>query len=163
MDRFYVELNDLFVTTYRLIERVEEVALRDLSDAKLTISEMHLIECIGGAGTEGRILADIAQELEISPPSATVAVKRLEKKGYVTKDRCAQDARRIHVRLTKEGQRAEIAHRYFHRKMARAVAAKMDETERAVLFGSIQKLNDFLRLQANGMIGIIQGKGSENK
>ena len=121
--------------------------LRHLSNNSLTISEMHMLESIGKLGGDGTI-TDIAQDLEITPPSVTMAVKRLEKKGYITKDRSSVDGRRVRVRLTEAGRRAETAHRYFHRQMARSVAGIMDEGERAALIKGLSKLDSFLRWKA---------------
>ncbi|MEA4899669.1 MAG: MarR family transcriptional regulator [Christensenellaceae bacterium] len=145
MDPYLAELNELLVRAYRSIVKVEEVMLRDLSDTRLTISEMHLLERIGADRTLGRTVTDLAQELDITLPSVTVALKRLEKKGYVTKNRCSEDGRRVRVKLTGEGLRAEIAHRYFHRQMVRAVAGELDENERRALIAGVRKLDLFLR------------------
>ena len=105
MDPCLATLNELFTTTYRSVLKVEEVMLRHLSNGSLTLSEMHMLECIGKRKGDAAI-TDIAQELDITPPSVTMAVKRLEKKGFITKDRSEEDGRRVRVRLTEEGRRA---------------------------------------------------------
>ncbi|MEA5066985.1 MAG: hypothetical protein VB065_13160, partial [Eubacteriales bacterium] len=74
MDPYLAELNELLVRAYRSIVKVEEVMLRDLSDTRLTISEMHLLERIGADRTLGRTVTDLAQELDITLPSVTVAL-----------------------------------------------------------------------------------------
>ena len=83
MDPDLATLNELFTTTYRSVLKVEEVMLRHLSNGSLTLSEMHMLECIGKRKGDAAI-TDIAQELDITPPSVTMAVKRLEKKGFIT-------------------------------------------------------------------------------
>ena len=88
---------------------------------------------------------DIAQELDVTPPSVTMAVKRLERKGYLTKDRSDEDGRRVRVRLTEEGRRAETAHRYFHRQMVRAVARSLEPAQREALLNALQRINEFMR------------------
>ena len=161
MNPYLTELNHLMVGTYQSILKVEEVMLRDLSKSRLTISEMHMLECIGADPANQPTITAVAQMLEITPPSATVAIKRLEKKGYVTKERCPDDARRVHVHLTKEGHRAEIAHRYFHRQMVRAITNTMDEQEKQILLRSVRKLQTFLHGQIEG-IEKRQSEGGEN-
>ena len=47
MDPYLATLNELFTTTYRSVLKVEEVMLRHLSNDSLTLSEMHMLECIG--------------------------------------------------------------------------------------------------------------------
>ena len=138
MDPFATELNLLFMHTYRSIHNVEEAMLKSLSNGSLSIGEMHIIECIGRGGNNGASITAIAQDMEISLPSATVAVKKLEKKGFVLKSRGAED-----VQLTETGRRAEVAHRYFHRQMLKAVCQGVREEEKPVLLGAIRSLNEF--------------------
>lgn len=144
MDRFLATLNEGFTTTYRSVLKVEEVMLRHLSNDSLTISEMHMLESVGKR-EDGVTITDIAQDLEVTPPSVTMAVKRLEKKGYISKVRSSEDARRVRVRLTEQGRRAEIAHRFFHRQMVRAVTSDLSPAEREALLTGLGKINDFLR------------------
>lgn len=145
MDTFHVILNDLLMTTYRSICEVEEVMLRQLSGNSLTISEMHMLESVGKRADNGATITDIAQDLEVTPPSVTMAVKRLEKKGYLTKDRSSEDGRRVRVLLTPAGRRAETAHRYFHRTMVREVARELTPQEKGALLKGLEKLNGFMR------------------
>ncbi len=144
MDAFTARFNQALVTTYRSILKVEEVMLRDLSGGNLTISEMHILESIGKSRGEGMHISDIAQEQGITLPSVTMAVKKLEKKGYVTKVKNASDARRVCVYLTEPGRRAEIAHRYFHRKMVKAITRPMTQEERELMLSGLDRLNAFL-------------------
>ena len=46
---------------------------------------MRLIECVGNGRRRGRTVTEISQELDITLPSVTAMVKRLEAKGYATK------------------------------------------------------------------------------
>ncbi len=145
MDDFAKELNTLFISTYRSITKVEEAMLKTLSAGSLTIREMHIIESIGKGGNDGVNITDIAQEMQITLPSVTIAIKKLENKGYVTKDRSREDGRRVYVHLTEAGRRAEVAHRYFHRQMLKAVCAKVSREQRPVLIEVIRALNEFLQ------------------
>ena len=149
MDPYNAEFNRLLVSTYKSIMKVEELMLRDLSNSDLSISEMHMLESIS-KHPAGLHITDIAQEQGVTLPSVTTAIQKLERKGYVTKERNAFDARRVRVKLTEKGRRAEIAHRYFHRQMVQAITKGMDEAERAALLSGFGKLNGFLnqRIQA---------------
>lgn len=148
MDPFSAQLNEMLVSTYRSVLAIEEAMLSSISGDSLSISEMHMIEAIGDAGPEGRMITDIAQALDISPPSVTMAVKRLEKKGFVVKARCEKDGRRIYVRLTELGRRADISHRYFHRQMVRAIGRSIPEGEKAALLHGLTALNEFFQKRA---------------
>ena len=45
-------------------------------------------------------MSDVAARLEVSRPTATVALEKLEQKGYVTKVPSSIDRRVSHVHLT---------------------------------------------------------------
>ena len=145
MDAFDEELSILLVETYRNVGRIEEIMLKDLSSGKLSLGEMHALECVGRGGKEGRTITALAQDLAITLPSVTAVIKRLEKKGYVTKQRGVKDARQVHIRLTEEGRRAYIAHRYFHRRMVNAARKSVDHEEMDVLLRSVRAINEFFR------------------
>lgn len=144
MKAFDARFNKQLVSAYKLVMRVEELMLRDLSGNDLTISEMHLMESIAGGGAAGMHITDIALDQGTTLPTVTTSVQRLERKGYVMKQRNALDARRVCATLTEKGRRAEIAHRYFHRQMVRAILDAMSAPEQQATLSGLTKLNEFL-------------------
>ena len=146
MDPFRYELNELLVSTYREINRIEELALRRLSKNTLSISELHMLDVVG---RKGCTVTDIAQSMGISMPSATIAVKKLEKKGYVTKERDTTDARKVVIRLTLEGRKAEAAHHWFHRQMVHNVEKAVPAQDQKALLYAIRELNVFFTKKAH--------------
>ncbi|MFV0350876.1 MAG: MarR family winged helix-turn-helix transcriptional regulator [Oscillospiraceae bacterium] len=138
-------LNNLLVKVYRSLEKLESGMLRASKNINLSINEIHMLEAIEMSSQEGSAsISDISAYLDISLPSVTLAVNKLVSKGYVTKERCGEDGRVVRVVLTREGHRAEHAHRYFHRSMVRSVTKELTETERNALLKGVQKLDDFL-------------------
>ena len=109
MDPFLSGLNEMFVTTYRSLCKVEEVMLRRLSNDNLTISEMHMLESIGKNRGTGRSVTDIAQELDVTLPTVTASIQRLQKKGFVTKARSGNDGRMVVIKLADAGLRAKFS------------------------------------------------------
>lgn len=148
MDPFSHELNELLVSTYREINRIEEMALRSLSKNTLSISELHMLDVVG---RNGCTVTDIAQSMGISMPSATIAVKKLEKKGYVTKERDANDARKVVIRLTLEGRKAEAAHHWFHRQMVHNVEKAVPVQDQKTLLYAMRELNVFFKQKAHDL------------
>ena len=145
MDAFGNELNRLVVETYRIAGKIEEIMLEDLSDGKLSLAEMRAIECVGNGRPHGRTVTEISQELDITLPSVTAMVKRLETKGYVTKRRSQDDARQVVVTLTDDGMHAYIGYRFVQRKMINAVRKSLDVDEGPALMHALQGLNGFFR------------------
>ena len=143
MDPFATELNLLFMHTYRSIHNVEEAMLKSLSIGSLSIGEMHIIECIGRGGKNGASITAIAQDMEISLPSATVAVKKLEKKGFVLKSRGAEDGRRCTSNSRKRAAARKWPIGIFTGKCSRPCARTCGKRKKPVLLGVIRSLNEF--------------------
>ncbi|MDI9520630.1 MAG: MarR family transcriptional regulator [Bacillota bacterium] len=147
MDAFALALNDLLVNTFHDILKLEEASLAKASANQLSINEMHLLEAIAKGKDEGRSITDIARELSITLPSVTAAVNKLVKKGYVVKGKHEADKRLVIVYLTREGKRAETAHRFFHRTMVNAASQGLDEEEKAALLKGLNRLHQFFKDQ----------------
>ena len=145
MDLFADALNDILVKAYRSILRLEEESLKTISDTTLSINEMHLIECVGKGNEDGVTISSIAAELCITRPSATIAVNKLEQKGYVEKLNCKNDGRVVNVFLTDKGREIDAIHRQYHLDMVNEVSKEVSEEEIKCLIGAIQKLNNYFK------------------
>jgi DNA-binding MarR family transcriptional regulator len=145
MDEFEKRLNDVLVDTFNLILRFEEVSLNKIVDVPVTISEVHIIEVIGSQENEETTVSDISSLLGISMPTTTVAVKKLERKGFIIKVPCARDGRRIIISLTDMGKRVYKAHSLFHRRMVKNISNQFRETEKEILYRAVSKLSEFFK------------------
>lgn len=152
MDVFAEALNDILVKAYHSILRLEEESLKDISDTNLSINEMHLIECVGKCKEEGANISKLASELCITRPSATIAVNKLEKKGYVKKVNCQDDGRVVYVVLTDKGREIDDIHKKYHRDMVDSVSKELSENEREYIIDVIHKLNDYFKKSTREII-----------
>ncbi|MCX7614223.1 MAG: MarR family transcriptional regulator [Clostridiales bacterium] len=151
MDQFEKELNDILVETFRSILKAEEQAIRSAGIVNLSISEMHLLEAVGKPKEEKRTISDIADELNVTLPAVTVAINRLEKKGYVLKTKSEYDGRMVCVSLTKLGCKIDSMHKYFHQQMVRDVSRDLSQEEKSLLINIINRLNHFFRQKSADM------------
>ena len=143
MDTFAEELNDLLVETFWNILKVEELMLQSGSGGDLSLSELHVIKSVGKSGEAGRTISEIALDLDVAPPSVTVQINKLQKKGYVEKHKNETDGRVVYAKLTEQGQKMDTVHSFFHRQMVLAVAEGLNEMEKEVLIQGITKLRNF--------------------
>ena len=142
MDYFSDALNDILVDVYQNIMFLEQQTIRK-KNINLSINEMHMIEHIGKASNSGLSISEIAEKMNITRPSATVAVNKLEKKGYVQKIDSVEDGRVVHVVLTREGRKIDKFHHYYHRNMVREISDGLSDMEKECLMKVIQKLDDY--------------------
>lgn len=147
MKPFEEQLNEVIVDTYRSILRVEENILKRSDQTDLSISEIHMLEAVGKGKDRRRTISELAEGLNITLPSVTVAINKLMKKGYVEKVRGEEDGRIVYVSLTRQGRRIDSAHRYFHESMVRSIIRDMTESEMQALYKGVMKLDTFLKEQ----------------
>ena len=143
MTGFTDVLNGMLITVYNRILRVEESFLQTGGGIGLNIREIHMIGYIGRAGNQGRTLSEIADYLEIARPSVTVAVRKLEQKGYLDRNGCTQDGRVVRVTLTRTGRKMFMLHMHFHMEMVKELENELCEEEKNALVRVMAKLDDF--------------------
>lgn len=152
LSEFAEALNDIMVKAYHSILRLEEESLKAISDTSLSISEMHLIECVGKGKEEGANISKLASELCVTRPSATIAVNKLEKKGYVKKVSSQDDGRVVYAILTDKGREIDDIHKQYHRDMVESVSKELSENEREYIIDVFHKLNEYFKKSVNKII-----------
>jgi len=145
VDEFEKSLNHILVDTFNNILKYEEKSLMKLFAAPITISEAHLIEAVGAQEDDEMTVSRIASLLDISKPTVTVAVQKLEKKGYLNKVPCEKDGRRMIVSLTDTGKRVARAHSLFHERMVKNISRQFAGDEKEILLRAITKLGEFFK------------------
>lgn len=145
MDEFSRELNDLLSDAFWSVLKIEEQMANMAAQGDLSISELHLIEAAAKDKEHGRSISEIATDLHITLSSVTIAVNKLQKKGYVEKVKSEQDGRQVFVKLTRLGQKVNAGHLYFHENMIRNVSDGMTEEEKEILVRAMKNLNKFFK------------------
>jgi Transcriptional regulators len=149
MDEFELNLNILLVETFNTILEYEDASLKSLIRDPVSVSEAHVIEAVGSKDGEATV-SKVAAMLNIAVPTATVAIKKLENRGFMTKTQCSHDGRRAFVGLTQKGRRVDRAHRLFHNRMVKNISGEFSEQEKGILLTAINKLNDFFVAKKEG-------------
>lgn len=145
MDDFSRELNQLLVCTYRDVGKLEEGMLHSVSGMEVSIGELHLLEAIGESKDRGILVCELAQHMELTPPTVTVAINKLALKGYVLKTKSTVDKRSVIVTLTRMGKKVNAAHRYFHEQMVRNIEKLLSPAEREGMLRGMKTLNAFFQ------------------
>lgn len=149
-EKYNEEFNKLLVDTFNEINRIEEKNLREIGQGDLSIVEFHVLLCISEGAAGRRTIGEIAEKMSVTHPTATVAVKRLESKGYVQRHRNETDGRSAYISLTAKGEQMNRLHRFFHEQMIFSVQAEFSEEELLLLYRCVKKLNEFFRERDNG-------------
>jgi DNA-binding MarR family transcriptional regulator len=134
------------------LHRLQEQALTSLEDLlahhwrqgpgarwarrDLSVAQMHLLMVLQehGPATVGRL----AEELEISPPSASSALDRLEEHGLAVRRRDRDDRRVVHAALSSRGRAAAEEACGFRRRKVRHLVEHFNNDELEALLTVIR-------------------------
>ncbi|WP_394150798.1 MarR family winged helix-turn-helix transcriptional regulator [Vibrio maritimus] len=98
----------------------------------LSFNEYDYLKTVQGS-LEPIRLTDLAKELEVSKPSATNMVKRLEKKGLVERLPCPDDARAKRVILTEKARIPLASETEIYGAVAEKLKVNLSQSEFASL------------------------------
>lgn len=134
-------LNDIIVKLFRKILMIEERSMKNRGVHDLSITEIHTIEAIGTRSF--RTMSEIAEKLDITMGTLTASVNRLEKKGYVRRERDTSDRRIVLASLTERGEFVEEVHKSFHQDMIDHILNDLKLGENQVLIRTLRNINEF--------------------
>lgn len=135
------KIDELLSTTFNTILRVEEKSLDNKLTEGLSITEIHTLVAVGLYETNPMNV--VAARLGVTLATLTTAVTKLEKKGFIVRERCEEDRRKVLVNLTKRGRQAYRAHGLFHKKMIDEALSDLTSEEERVLTRSLSKVKEF--------------------
>jgi DNA-binding MarR family transcriptional regulator len=131
------ELSELLVDFFNIFHAWEEEAVSSLK-SKLSILEVHAIEALGRRPPlKMRKLAEI---MEISTPSVTAVVDKLEKKGFACRRTTPTDRRVFLIELTKKGIGLFEKHTDQHKNMADRVLACIPEEKVPIFLETLRNI-----------------------
>jgi DNA-binding MarR family transcriptional regulator len=77
------------------------------------------------------MLLELARHMGVTPSTMSLEVEQLVRKGYVTRERDAQDGRRLMLRLSSGGMRVREANSVLDMERVRKMLARLSREERA--------------------------------
>ncbi len=136
-------LKKLFFKVLAIQEENVSIATKN----RLSRTEIHTIEII--QDSENPILTNVASELKISKATASVAVERLVKKGFVKKSKDTIDKRKSILVLTETGKICYDQHGKYHEQMVDALLNDFKIDEYPELLRGLSSLSEFLDTYKN--------------
>jgi DNA-binding MarR family transcriptional regulator len=109
--------------------------------------------------TEPTALFDLARHIGVTASTMSLTVDRLERGGWVTRERSKQDARRVELRLTEAGLRIKRQQKVLEPDLVRAMLARLDESKRRKAVRGLELLAQAARdlVDSGEMTRILRG------
>lgn len=137
------QLNHFFVTVFNDILRLEESSLAKGPHKQLSISEMHVIEAVCSKQGEANTMKELSEKLRITASSLTIAVKTLEQKGYLIREKSKMDKRKVYVTATELAKAANTVHGKYHKELVRSITKELNEDQILSLTSALKTLHQF--------------------
>lgn len=145
MSGFAAQFSQLFGELCECLKKSEQETLPGHQKLPLSAGEFHLLEQIDQM-PEGQLsVSDLAKRLQVAKPSASVAVNKLLRKGFVQKSPSRCDGRSILVSLTHQGKLACAYHSYCRRQHFAQRSQAYTEEEQSTLLRCMETLKRFLQ------------------
>ncbi len=135
-------LNELLVDLFNHILVLEEKNLQDRG-ITLSMTEVHTLENILKSKT--KTMSDVARLQLVTQGTLTVAVNRLQKKGYVSRLQDAQDKRIIRLSLTAKALDVLAIHDQFHEEMIDSFISDLKIDQDVALITSLRRIMEYFR------------------
>lgn len=137
------KLNDRMVEIFNGVLEIEGQVLQRASAHNLSVTEIHTLDAIGIGKT--KTMTQVASALRISISTLTIAMGRLEKKGFVRRFRVEEDRRIVKVELTDIGRDAVLEHENFHLEMVADAVKDLSQEEQTLLLQSLDNISAFFQ------------------
>ena len=110
--------------------------------------------------TEGTALFDLARHMGVTASTMSLTVDRLERGGWVSRERSKRDARRVELRLTAAGLRIKKQQKVLEPALVAAVLARLDDRKRKQALQGLELLATASReMAASGEMARILKRG----
>ncbi|MDP0494328.1 MAG: MarR family winged helix-turn-helix transcriptional regulator [Fusobacterium sp. JB021] len=130
------EVNEIFENFYKLFYESEDLALKNGIKC-LTHTELHIIEAIG---EDSITMNTLSERLAITMGTATVAITKLEEKGFAMRARSNVDRRKVYVSLTPKGSKALEYHNNYHKTIMATITENINKEDLDVFLKTFEKI-----------------------
>ena len=136
---------DILRSIRRILRKTSQHSRQIARQSGLSVPQLLCLKAIDEAEKDGEVTAAmIAEIVQLSPPTATLIVDRLEVAGYVSRERRSQDRRKVCLSLTELGQqRLKTLPRPLHDQFLERLK-KLKAAERSTLLRSLEQIVEMI-------------------
>lgn len=100
---FRSKSQEAYLALLRTADESRRFATQALESAGVTLQQYNVLRILRGAGEQGLPTLSVAERMLERTPGVTRLIDRMERKGWVTRERCTDDRRRVWCRITSSG------------------------------------------------------------
>lgn len=131
-------LTDIITILTAEIAKIEQKTITESKFSELTGKQMYYLEVISNLNNPN--LSELATELNLSKPSITAIVDKLEEWGFIRKVHSDEDRRVSHIHMAERGKEIEKLHKKIHGRISNMFTSKLNEDELQSLIKLLSKI-----------------------
>lgn len=106
---------------------------------KITYGQFHFIDAI--SEIENSTISSLSKKMNITKPSVTVGIQKMEKNGLIYKEQSKTDRRISYIHLTDKGKLIKKAEYNSLHRMERSIKSKLNDSELKSLLSILSKIS----------------------
>lgn len=95
--------HEAYVTLLRTADDAKRFVSHVLEPEGVTLQQYNVLRILRGAGRDGLPTLSVADRMIERTPGVTRLIDRMERKGWVCRERCTEDRRRVWCKITDDG------------------------------------------------------------
>ena len=141
---FHSKSQEAYLALVRTADDSKRYIGQVLEQQGVTLQQYNVLRILRGAGDEGLPTLAVAERMIERTPGVTRLIDRMERKGWVTRERCTQDRRRVWCMITASGldllDRLDVP----VGQMDDALGGALDDDETVELIGYLDRMRAHL-------------------
>lgn len=129
---------------------VQELYLKRSAFNQLSMNEMHVLDAVDKEMSPS--MSAVANRLNITLGTLTIAVKKIIEKGFLIKEQSTQDQRIFYLRLTNQGREALKVHEKFHQELAQIYKSYIPDDKMDWVFDTLKLIYTDLVTYRNNLL-----------
>ncbi|HCI82651.1 MAG TPA: hypothetical protein DHW02_23495 [Ktedonobacter sp.] len=138
MNREQYMANEQLIDDVQMLYHLIRRASHPVKRAEMTPEQYWLLRLLRRRGTLS--IGELAEILGVTGSSVTTACKRLEKVGFVTRERQSDDERKVMVMLTEQGNEQIEAWQQRRRAFLQTLLVPLDEEQQSTLQHLLERI-----------------------
>lgn len=135
---FYQLIDDIIMTCSVIIREEKEKLIEKEDLDNIAYGHFAILDQI--SQLENPTITLLAKTMEMTKPTMTVHIQKMEKIGLVYKEKSTEDRRVSYIRLSEMGKRIESAEWHAFKRMEKTIQHKLTHEEQAIFAQALQKL-----------------------
>jgi DNA-binding MarR family transcriptional regulator len=121
------KLKEAIAQFSRLIAILEDQVLDQPEFKNITLRQFFYLDII--RNLDDPTITKITEHLNITKPTATIAINKLEAQGFIKKLQSKTDGRIYHINLTTKGKKINEAHDRSHEMIVKSLVAALSDKD----------------------------------